>query len=274
MSTPNPSPPVSIRDRVYRTDALVIGRLDFGEADRIVTLLTPGEGKVRAIAKGVRRPKARLTAHLEYFRVSRLILARGRDLDVVTSAETIASFPSLSTDLEAYGAASTIVELIGRLVEEGQENRPIYELALLGLGAIDRGVSTQAVVPWVQMRVFRHAGFRPELYRCIRCEAPMTEQPNGFSIAMGGMICGVCRSEDHRALTLSVNAQKVLRLFDKRALDEMATIRVSTDTYAEVDRLLTLFGRHLTERELASPRVLREIRDGLPVPAYLTPNAD
>src|SRR5215216_5491190 len=103
---------ISLRERIYRTDAVVLSRLDFGEADRILTVYTPHLGKVGIIAKGARKPKSRLLPHLEYFTRSRLMLAKGRDLDVVTGAETLDAHLALREDLDAYAHASHCAELL------------------------------------------------------------------------------------------------------------------------------------------------------------------
>src|SRR5512132_2963742 len=93
-------------ERLYRCEAIVLGRMDLGEADRILTLYSREHGKLRAIAKGARRPLSRLGPHLEYFTHAHLMLARGRELDVVTSAETEDAHLSLHHDIEAFGHAS------------------------------------------------------------------------------------------------------------------------------------------------------------------------
>jgi DNA repair protein RecO (recombination protein O) len=84
---------------VYRTEGIVLKGYDFGEADRILTLYTPQLGKLRAVAKGMRRTKSRMGGHLDLFTRSNLLVARGRQLDIVTQAETIESFASMRTDL-------------------------------------------------------------------------------------------------------------------------------------------------------------------------------
>ena len=89
-------------ERLYRCEAIVLGRMDLGEADRILTLYSRQHGKLRVIAKGARRPLSRLGPHLEYFSRSQLMLARGRELDVVTGAETQDAHLAIRGDLDLY----------------------------------------------------------------------------------------------------------------------------------------------------------------------------
>src|SRR5215468_7426623 len=110
------------RERTYRTEAIVLRRKDIGEADRILTLFTPQLGKVRAVAKGIRKPRSRKAGHLELFTCTRLLLAVGRDLDIITQAEGIEPYRPLRDDLlrSAYGAY--MVELLDRFTPEAEEN--------------------------------------------------------------------------------------------------------------------------------------------------------
>jgi DNA repair protein RecO (recombination protein O) len=122
------------RVRLYRTEAIVLRRSDFGEADRLLTLYTPEWGKLRVIAKGVRKPTSRKSGHLELFTHSRLLVAKGRNLDIVTQAETLHSFRALREDLLRTGWAYYAAELLDRFVEEGIEDRPLFNLFLATLG--------------------------------------------------------------------------------------------------------------------------------------------
>src|SRR5437588_93894 len=104
--------------RVYRTEAIVLRGYDYGEADRILTLYTPNSGKLRAIAKGVRRTKSRMAGHLDLFTRSNMLVARGRQLDIVTQAETIESFRSMRDDLSRVSLAHYVAELVDSFTAE------------------------------------------------------------------------------------------------------------------------------------------------------------
>ena len=110
------------RIRLYRTEAIVLKRIDFGEADRILTLYTPERGKVRAIAKGGRRIASRKSGHVELFTHAALLLAEGRQLDIVTQAETVRPYRRIREDLIRTTYAYHIAELVDRFIEEGLES--------------------------------------------------------------------------------------------------------------------------------------------------------
>ena len=122
---------------VYRTDAIVLRRQDFGEADRVLTLYSPWRGKFRAIAKGVRRPKSRLGGHVELFTHVNMLVAQGRNLDIVTQAETVRPFARIRDDLWKTSYACYVAELVDRFTEEHLENQPVFDLLLQALTYLD-----------------------------------------------------------------------------------------------------------------------------------------
>ena len=111
-------PRVANRARLYRTESIVLRRQDLGEADRIVTVFTPAQGKLRAIAKGVRRPGSKKAGHVEPFTRNSLLVAKGRELDIITQAETLDAYPSLRQDLDRLGQAAYVIELVDRFAVE------------------------------------------------------------------------------------------------------------------------------------------------------------
>jgi DNA repair protein RecO (recombination protein O) len=115
----------------------VLRRQDFGEADRVLTLYSPTLGKVRAIAKGVRRPKSRLGGNVELFTHVNVLVAQGRNLDIVTQAQAVLPFHGIRDDLWKAAYASYAAELVDRFTEERLENRAIFELLLEVLTHLD-----------------------------------------------------------------------------------------------------------------------------------------
>src|SRR5947209_5448766 len=114
--------------RVYRTEAIVLKGYDYGEADRVLTLYAPEHGKVRAIAKGVRRTKSRKAGHLDLFTRSSLLLATGRQFDIITQAETIETFRAVREDLWLSTCAHYVAELVDGFTAEQLPNYPVYAL--------------------------------------------------------------------------------------------------------------------------------------------------
>lgn len=254
-------------DRLYRCDAIVLARMDFGEADRILTLYSRQHGKLRVIAKGARRPLSRLGPHLEYFSRSRLMLAKGRELDVVTGAETEEAHLAIRDDLDAYGHASHMVEILARLTEDRQENVAVFDLLASSLRLLADGVDAFHVTRHYELALLTLLGYRPELYGCIECRTPLSQAPHPFVVGMGGFLCDVCRGHVAGARLASVDAQKYLRALDRGGLGATIRLRIGSPLRDEVEGLLGGYLRHIAERDLGSLRVLREMIDGAPYDA-------
>lgn len=240
---------------MYRTEAVVLSRMALGEADRILTVFTPRYGKLRIIAKGARRPNSKLGPHLEYFTKVSLMLARGRELDTVTAAETIDPHLNLRTDLTAFGHASHIAELLLRLTEDRQEQPAAFDLLTRSLRLLADRVDPFAVTRHFELALLGMLGYRPELYSCVACGNAIAATPNRFIPARGGFVCTACASTDGSGMMLSVNAQKYLRTIDREGLAAAARLTVPADLRAEIERFATSYLRFLSERDLHSLRI-------------------
>jgi DNA repair protein RecO (recombination protein O) len=179
---------------LYRDEAIVLRIQKLGEADRIITLLTRGNGRVRAVAKGVRRTTSRFGSRLEPFTHVDLQLAEGRSLDVVTQVETLMPYAAgIGSDYEKYTAGTVMLETAERLVME--EKEPALQQFLLLVGALRTLATDQRqpsqVLDSFLLRSLSVAGYAPSFDECARCGA---EGPHrSFNPAAGGMLCGACR---------------------------------------------------------------------------------
>lgn len=117
-------------DRTYKTQAVILARKNFGEADRILILFTKHYGKIRVRAPGIRKTISRKSAHLELFNLSNLFLAAGKNLDIVTEAETVDSFQGIRKDLKKISLAYYFCELVDGLCAEREENQEVFDLII------------------------------------------------------------------------------------------------------------------------------------------------
>jgi len=254
---------VSLRDRLYETNAIVLARQDLGEADRIFILYTPGRGKLSAIAKGVRRPKSRMGPHLDYFSEVSLSLAKGRDLDVVTHASTVNAHTNLRSDMDAYGNAAHFAELVRHLTKDRQENRNVYDLLSSSLALLNDGLTPWPVARHFELVLLGLLGFRPELFRCLNCLKTLEPDANAFSSQLGGLLCPNCRAVDPSSVVLSLDAQKFIRLLSRSGLSAVIGIALTDSMMREIG---SVFGGHLrfvAERDFASLGVLTSMLRGM-----------
>jgi len=179
---------------LYRDQGVVLRTHKLGEADRIVTVLTRTHGRVRAVAKGVRRTSSRFGARLEPFMQADLQLATGGTLDVVTQAQTVASFgATICADYALYTSGAAMTETAERLTAE--EREPAVQQYLLLVGALralaERRHPSGLVLDAYLLRGLAIAGFAPSFADCARCGE---QGPHRFfSVASGGVVCDACR---------------------------------------------------------------------------------
>jgi DNA repair protein RecO (recombination protein O) len=179
---------------LYRDEGVVLRTQKLGEADRIITLLTRDHGRVRAVAKGVRRTSSRFGARLEPFMQVDLQLYEGRSLDIVQQAETLAPYgQQIATDYPRYTAGTAMLETAERLTaEEKEPARQQYLLLVGGLRSLARGEHDPALVlDAFLLRSLAVAGWAPSFDECARCGAPGPH--SAFGVAHGGALCPSCR---------------------------------------------------------------------------------
>jgi len=179
---------------LYRDEAIVLRTHKLGEADRIITLLTRQHGRVRAVAKGVRRTTSRFGSRLEPFTHVDLQLAEGRNLDTITQAETLSPFSAgLGLDYDRYTAGTVMLETADRLVP--MEREPALQQFLLLVGGLRAMVSGERrpsqVLDSYLLRSLAVAGYAPSFEQCARCGADGPHR--WFNPSMGGVLCPTCR---------------------------------------------------------------------------------
>lgn len=253
------------RERLYRTEAIVLRRSDWGEADRLLTLITPGLGKIRALAKGVRRLRSRKAGHLELFTRSALLIAKGRDLDIVTQAETLDAYRPAREELVRATYACYLAELVDQFTLDGTENRLLYQLLADALGWVGASTDLAASARFVELRILDLVGYRPELFRCVRRGEAIQAEDQFFSVSEGGVVCPRCGPGQVPGVQpISMSALKFLRYYQSSpyAMAMAASLRPSV--HAEMERVTLRYITHQLERQLKSVDFLRRVR--LPVP--------
>jgi DNA repair protein RecO (recombination protein O) len=249
-----------MRERIYRTEAVIIRRGDFGEADRLLTIITP-QGKRRVVAKGARKTTSRLAGHIELFTHATLLLAVGRNLDIITQSAILHSFDRLRGDLRRIGSAYYAAELIDRLTEEEDENRPAFALLVATLAALDASRNVDLALRFYELHLLGYLGYRPQLYHCATCQEPLTEEADRFSLSGGGVLCPRCAPADRAATAMSLNAFKLLRFLQAQPLEAIERLNISPAVRAEVEQLLRAYIRRILERDLKSVAFLEEVNN-------------
>ena len=250
--------------RSFRVEAIVLRHSDWGEADRLLVLYTREIGKVRAIAKGVRKMHSRKAGHLEPFTYARLLLARGRDLLIVTQAETAEAYLPIRDNLLLTGYAAYAVELVDRFSYEEGENRAIFQLLANTLERIATEPMPVLALRYYEIRLLDLLGFRPELFQCVNCREEILPRDQYFSLDQGGVLCPNCGGNFSGARPISMTVLKYLRHYQRSSYSEAMRAHPTQSELYEMESLLQGYLTQLLERKLNTPSFLREIRGHYP----------
>lgn len=253
-------PHMPARERTYRTEAIVLRRKDFGEADRVLTLLTPEQGKVRVVAKGIRKPASRKAGHLELFMRSKLLVAKGRDLDLITQAETVNAYRPLREYLLRGAYAAYMVELLDRFTPDGQENRELYDLLCHGFGWLCESPDLALTVRYYEVQLLGLAGFQPQLRECVVRGEQIVAEDQFFSPSDGGAVCARCGPEHPDAIPVSMNALKHLRYLQTQPYAKIIPLQVRPGLHDEIEHVLARYIANVLERQLKSIEFLKLVR--------------
>ena len=235
---------------LYKDEGVVLKTIKLGEADRIVTLFTRDHGKVRAVAKGIRKTKSRFGARLEPFTHAAVLVYRGRNLDTITQADILTSFHEVRADYARLTAAAALVEIVEKVTPERERAASTYRLLVQGLDALKAGKGA-TVVPAFLVKLLSVSGYHPQLSTCAGC-GQTAAGLGGFSPALGGAVCASCWREDRDALQVSVERLRLLgRLLD-RDFGEPA----GADETEAVTDVLRRYAEYHLERPLRSLRLL------------------
>ncbi|MDQ3876953.1 MAG: DNA repair protein RecO [Actinomycetota bacterium] len=231
---------------LYRDEGIVLKTIKLGEADRIITLFTRQSGKVRAVAKGIRKTKSRFGARLEPFTQVRLMIYRGRNLDTITSADIMTSFDELRRGYAPLTAATAMVDAVEKITPDRETAYSTYALLLSGLHALTQ-TDPASIVPAFLVKLLSLSGYHPQLTECAGCERSGIELV-GFSAALGGAVCEDCWREDRDSVSMSAHHIAALARLLSSDFGEV----VEPNTTAELTLALRRYAEYHLERPLRS----------------------
>jgi len=248
--------------RSFRVEAVVLRHNDYGEADRLLTLYTRQLGKTRVLAKGARKIASRKAGHIEPFTHVKLQLARGRDMLLITQADTVDAYLPLREDLILISQASYVLELLDRFTyEDESENPSTFRLLTDTLARLASNNDPWLVIRYFEMRLLDFLGFRPQLIKCVNCGRDIKAEDQFFSFSAGGVICPRCGQGLPNLHDISVDALKYLRHFQRSSYADAAKARSNPEVQKETETLMQGYFTHLLERELKTPGFLKKIKE-------------
>ncbi len=248
-------------DRRFRTEAVILRRQPFGEADRLLTLITPGHGKLRAIAKGARKPAARKTGHVELYARVDMLIVRGRgELHIVEQAETKDHYLPLRENLVRATYASHFAELLDRFTTDHDTSRAEYDLLVSALGWLCEETDPRLAARHYEMALLGLAGFAPALHHCAIGQEDLRPVDQFFSAVDGGVICPDHYAGMSRGTPISLTELKTLRYLQTHPWEAVRVLNLPGPLHLELERLMLSYIAFVLEQRLQSVEFLRRLR--------------
>jgi DNA repair protein RecO (recombination protein O) len=244
-----------------RTQGIVIRKTNMGEADRLLTIITPAHGKIRAMAKGVRKAKAKLSAWLDMFRYNDFSLVSGRTFYIVTGAQTVEPLIPESMGWDRLTTAYYICELTDKLVEDGHNLPGLFELVHESMAKLsDKDVLVELVQASFEIKLLEMLGMSPQLHKCaVTGQELEAEDGLMFSVRLGGVLSASQSASDDFARTVSANAVKLMRLLASYPLEAVSKVQADEETLKEALSCISGFAAYILEARPKSLAVGQEL---------------
>ncbi len=247
-------------ERSVHFRAIVVRHTNYDEADRFITFLTPFQGRVSALAKGVRKMSSRKAGHLQPFTYVDVQLSKGRGASwLVTQVSTIEAYPDILASLDKTVRTSCVLELAERFSLDDVENVPLFQLTLDTLRRIAILEDIFPVQRYFDLQLLNVTGYRPQLFECVRCHKKILPEDQYFHYGMGGVLCPDCGSVTAGARKITMKTLKYLRYYQTHSFPEAAAAGWPQDIRLESENLLTGYQSYLLERKTNSQEFLEKL---------------
>lgn len=246
----------------YGSRAIVLKNLDYQDADKLVTIFSEKEGKIKAVAKGVKKPKSSLRAVVQPFTHSFLYLSRGRDLDIITQGKLLEFYPALREDLGRALYASYIMELLDKSLLERTPSPHLYNETLQILGYLnDKGLK-YLVIRYFEMQLIKELGYKPRLEDCAVCGG--RTKSTRFNLAEGGILCDDCARVVKTDFILSGEAFSLLKFLTRADLKSLERVKASEEALNKLERLLEKYLEYHLESRFNLKNTISQLKKSLP----------
>lgn len=243
---------------LYRTDAIVLGHRNIGEADRILTLFSPVKGKIHAVARGVRRPRNHLLGGTQLFTYSNFLIMESRNLDNISQCEIKESFHKIRANLEHMAYGLYFAEMLRASTPIEDKNQELFRFFLKTLYFLQEWSDLELLSRIYEIKLMAIQGFAPEIFHCVSCGEKLSGKMR-FSPALGGVLCAQCLKKDTKAVDVSREAVAALRIFIKKPYRELISLDLQENVKKQLKNALYPFILHHLDRKLKTLDFINDI---------------
>ncbi len=241
-----------------KTSGIIIKRMNYGEADRILTILTSDHGKIKAIAKGSRKILSKLGGSLEPFCLVDFIFHEGKSFYIVTSAIVQNHFEKVHFEIDKTAKAFYIGELLDKFLEEKQNHPEVFELFSRYLENLENA-DDPILIPVFSAKILEAVGFKPEVSECLHCRQKLQPTQNYWDDVEGGVICQDCHDKFGHGQKVSNDIIKILRLIFSPEFKVGSKININDKYKNQTGAVLESYIEGVLERELKSKKFMKDM---------------
>ncbi|MDD2568175.1 MAG: DNA repair protein RecO [Clostridia bacterium] len=243
--------------RAITDEAIILRGRDYREADRLLVVLTRKQGKISALAKGVRKTNSSLKAVTQLFSVSTLTFSHSKGLKLVTQGQSIESMRLLREDLDKIAYASYIAEIVDMVLEEGKANEQVYVLVFTVLTLLQAADDPYMIMRFFDLRMLAVLGYRPYLDSCVSCKRGLHNGKFALSAARGGIICESCLGL-YNASPVSVGAVRTMAKILDSDLRRLFNLKITKSMREEIDTAIANYMDYYLEKAPKARAVLAQ----------------
>ncbi|MBS4536908.1 DNA repair protein RecO [Clostridium sp. D2Q-11] len=225
---------------LYKLQGIVLKGTKLNDSDKIITIFTKEQGKVQAVAKGVRNPKSKLVGSTETFSLSDFVLYKGKNLYNVNQGDVIDSYYPLREDLKKLAYASYIVELVNSGVVEEESNTKIFGLLVKTLNLIMKETKYRQIVRAFELKFISYLGYRPHLINCVNCHEDLNDNIK-FSINHSGVLCEKCRGIDRYGNNINIEIANIMKFLLFSSFENILEIEIEDNILKKIENILSLY---------------------------------
>lgn len=232
----------------YTYTGIILNKRDIGETDRIYSIYTLEQGKISAIARGVRKAKAKLAGHLENFYLVDFTVMKNRGLGNISSSIVENNFFNLHQDLESLKEVFEVIKIFTHLINDEEKDDKVFALMLEYLESMDVvnkkhndlnvfKIKKNLITQGFLFKLLDLAGYRVETNKCVKCHNKFSKSKNFFNYNLGGIICRNCLSNSDAMVPISDNAIKIIRIFFQNKLNSLFKLNITQKETNELNRI-------------------------------------
>ncbi|MDP3014285.1 MAG: DNA repair protein RecO [Candidatus Subteraquimicrobiales bacterium] len=246
---------------IYKTKGIVLKTHKLGEADKIITILSDSRGKIRAVAKGLRKTVSRFGGRLEPFTYVNLVLYEGRNLDTINQVDIIESFKEIRDDLDKVTYGSAMLDLADKLVLEGERDNTLFFLLIKALKALlEREKNEWLILLAFNLQSMAVSGYAPSLFSCLSCRAAVKPSALAFfSNEWGGVLCEKCAEADFLATQVSYSLLELMVKILNSSFANLARLDVGDKERKELNTIINSYVDYHLQAKLKSHLYLSQI---------------